>query len=40
MKRLLISTRHNDDGNAAFIDGHVESFAWREMKQKHVYIEN
>lgn len=34
------STRHNDHGNAAFVDGHVESFAWGEMKQKHVYIEN
>jgi len=34
------STRHGDRGNAAFVDGHVESFAIGEMKQKHVYIEN
>ncbi|MGZ0655755.1 prepilin-type N-terminal cleavage/methylation domain-containing protein [Coraliomargarita sp. W4R72] len=34
------STRHGDRGNAAFVDGHVESFAIGEMKQKHVYTEN
>ncbi len=34
------STRHNGQGNAAFVDGHVESFAIGEMKQKHVYVEN
>lgn len=34
------STRHGGLGNAAFVDGHVESFAVGEMKQKHVYIEN
>lgn len=33
------STRHNGRGNAAFVDGHVESFAWGEMKEKHVYTE-
>lgn len=34
------STRHGGRGNAAFVDGHVESFAIGEMKQKHVYTEN
>lgn len=34
------SQRHNGQGNAAFVDGHVESFAIGEMKQKHVYVEN
>jgi prepilin-type processing-associated H-X9-DG protein/prepilin-type N-terminal cleavage/methylation domain-containing protein len=34
------SARHGDRGNAAFVDGHVESFAIGEMKQKHVYVEN
>jgi prepilin-type processing-associated H-X9-DG protein/prepilin-type N-terminal cleavage/methylation domain-containing protein len=33
------STRHNGRGNVAFVDGHVESFAWGEIKQKHVYTE-
>lgn len=31
------STRHNGYGNAAFVDGHVETFASGEMKEKHVY---
>jgi prepilin-type processing-associated H-X9-DG protein len=34
------STRHSGRGNAAFVDGHVESFAIGEMKKKHVDIEN
>ncbi|CAA6677634.1 MULTISPECIES: DUF1559 domain-containing protein [unclassified Lentimonas] len=34
------STRHNGRGNAAFVDGHVESFAFGEIKEKHVYVEN
>ncbi|WPJ96316.1 prepilin-type N-terminal cleavage/methylation domain-containing protein [Coraliomargarita algicola] len=34
------SARHGDRGNAAFVDGHVESFAIGEMKQKHVYLED
>ncbi|CAA6679904.1 MULTISPECIES: prepilin-type N-terminal cleavage/methylation domain-containing protein [unclassified Lentimonas] len=34
------STRHGGRGNAAFVDGHVESFAWGEIKEKHVYIED
>ncbi|WPJ96210.1 DUF1559 domain-containing protein [Coraliomargarita algicola] len=37
---LSFSTRHNGRGNAAFVDGHVESFAMGEIKQKHVYIED
>ncbi|WPJ96594.1 DUF1559 domain-containing protein [Coraliomargarita algicola] len=33
------SDRHNGRGNVAFVDGHVESFAVGEIKQKHVYVE-
>ena len=32
------STRHGGRGNAAFVDGHVESFAAGEMKLKHIDI--
>lgn len=34
------SDRHNGRGNVAFVDGHVESFAIGEIKQKYVYIED
>jgi prepilin-type processing-associated H-X9-DG protein/prepilin-type N-terminal cleavage/methylation domain-containing protein len=34
------STRHSGRGNAAFVDGHVESFAVGEMKYKHIDLEN
>ncbi len=34
------STRHGGVGNAVFVDGHVQSFAWGEIKQKHVYTED
>ncbi len=33
------SDRHNGHGHAAFVDGHVESFAIGEMLEKHVRIE-
>jgi len=33
------SPRHSGRGNAAFVDGHVESFAIGEIKEKHVFIE-
>ena len=32
--------RHSERGNVAFVDGHVESFAVGEIKQKHDYTEN
>jgi prepilin-type processing-associated H-X9-DG protein len=34
------STRYSGRGNAAFVDGHVESFAAGEMKYKHIDLEN
>lgn len=33
------STRHDGHGNAAFVDGHVESFAIGDILEKHVLIE-
>ena len=34
------SDRHGGRGNAAFVDGHVESFAIGEIKEKHVCLED
>ncbi|MFQ3242997.1 MAG: prepilin-type processing-associated H-X9-DG protein [Lentimonas sp.] len=34
------SRRHRGRGNAALVDGHVESFAVGEMKYKHIDLEN
>ncbi|MDG1302324.1 MAG: prepilin-type N-terminal cleavage/methylation domain-containing protein [Opitutae bacterium] len=34
------SDRHNGRGNVLFVDGHMESFAVGEIKEKHVCLEN
>jgi len=34
------SDRHGGRGNVLFVDGHVESFAIGEIKEKHVYLED
>ena len=34
------SDRHGGRGNVLFVDGHVESFAIGEIKEKHVCLED